>query len=215
MLQRIREQSASNGFGRALELFRRASCDDSTAASTRTRTEIEHVVGATDCLLVMLHHQQRISFRRQAIQRVEQDAIVTRMQADGGLIQDVTHALQIRAELSRESNALRFAARQRRRGTIEREITQAYVFQERQARVDFRQHVASDLALATFQLEAVELLAHDRDRLRRERGDRLTTETNVACDWVQALTFAVLARLRLILEPFVPPDLLAALFLVE
>jgi hypothetical protein len=42
------------------------------------------------------------------------------MQADGRLVEHVAHALQVRAELRREPDALRLAARERRRRAIER-----------------------------------------------------------------------------------------------
>ena len=48
------------------------------------------------------------------MQRIEQHPVVARMQADGRLIKDVTDAAQVRAELRRQPDALRFAAGQRR-----------------------------------------------------------------------------------------------------
>jgi hypothetical protein len=41
------------------------------------------------------------------------------VQADGGLVEHVAHALQIGAELRREADALRFAARKRWSGAIQ------------------------------------------------------------------------------------------------
>ena len=51
-------------------------------------------------------------FLAQRSQRLEQTNIIARMQTDGGLIQNVKHAAQIRTELRRQTNALRFAAAQ-------------------------------------------------------------------------------------------------------
>ena len=44
---------------------------------------------------VMLHDDERVPVRRQLLERVQQNLVVARMQADGGLVQHVAHALQI------------------------------------------------------------------------------------------------------------------------
>ena len=61
-----------------------------------------------------------LPFALELRERVEQDAVVARMQADGRLVEDVADAAQVRAELRREPDALRFAAGERRRGAVER-----------------------------------------------------------------------------------------------
>ena len=90
---------------------------------------------------------------RELRQRVEQDLVVARMQADGRLVEHVAHALQVGAELRREADALRLAARQRRRGAVEREIAEAD--RSRNARRDLisasRSRAIS--ALAPFELQ--------------------------------------------------------------
>ena len=67
-------------------------------------------------------------------ERVEQHRVVARMQADGGLVEDVADAVQVGAELRGEPDALRLAARERRRGAVERQVAQADVLEEVQAR---------------------------------------------------------------------------------
>ena len=57
---------------------------------------------------------------RQLGQRVEQHLVVARVQADGGLVEHVAHALQVGAELRGQADALRLAAGQRRRGAVQR-----------------------------------------------------------------------------------------------
>ena len=48
----------------------------------------------------------------QRSQRFEQPDIIARMQANGWLIQHVKNAAQVRAELRRQANPLRFTATQ-------------------------------------------------------------------------------------------------------
>ena len=140
------------------------------------------MIGTPDRVFVVLDDQQRIALGREAIERVEQNAIVARMQTDGRLIEDVTHALQIRTELRREPDALRLASGQRRRRAIQREIAETDVFEKRQARVDLGQHVARDVLFAPLQLQPGAQSPHVRDRSRSDRGDRLTAKAHVARD---------------------------------
>src|ERR1700736_1052281 len=96
----------------------------------------------------MLDDDQRVALGPQPIQGVEQDDIVPWMQSDGGLVEHVADALQIRAQLSGQSNSLRFAARQRRRRPVELQVAQADIAEESRARSEFRQQIARNVALA-------------------------------------------------------------------
>ncbi len=77
-------------------------------------------------------------------QRVEQDAVVARMQADGRFVEDVADALQVGAELGGQADALRLAARQGGRRAIERQVAQTDFLEEAQARAQFGDDVAGD-----------------------------------------------------------------------
>jgi hypothetical protein len=138
-------------------------------------------------------------------QRVEQDAVVARMQADGRLVEDVADALQVGAELGGQPDALRLAARQRRRGAVERQVAEADLAQEGQAaQLDRMSRAIS--ALAAGELQAGE-----------EALDRPSTGRAVrsAIDWSRKRTASATgsgARRRRRgrrplrpLEPFVPP----------
>jgi hypothetical protein len=74
--------------------------------------------------------------------------VVARVQADGRLVEDVADAAQVGAELRGEPDALRLAAGQRGRGAVERQVAQADLRQESQARAEFGDQVACDLGLA-------------------------------------------------------------------
>ena len=214
MAQRLRQQASGDRLRRALQLVRGSRRDDPAAARARAGSEIDDVVGAPNRVFVVLDDEQRIALGGETGERVEQDAVVARMQPDGRLVEDVAHALQVRAELRRQPDALRFAARQRRRRTVERQVAEADLFQERQPRVDFRQHVARDGVLATLQFQCGEHCAHAGDGLRGQRRDRRFAELHVARDLVEPLAFArraYLARVRAL----APPPLLAGLLLVE
>ena len=49
--------------------------------------------GAPDGVVVVFYHHQGIAIAFEPGQRAEQDSVVTRVQADGGFVQDVADAL--------------------------------------------------------------------------------------------------------------------------
>jgi hypothetical protein len=66
----------------------------------------------------------------QVEQGVDQAGVVALVQADRGLVEDVQHAHQARADLRRQPDALCLAARQRRRRPVEGQVVEADVEQE-------------------------------------------------------------------------------------
>ena len=120
MLQWPGKEAAGDRGGVLLELVDIAHGDDFATANAGAGSQVDHVIGAADGVLVVLHDDQRVAVLREQGQRVEQHLVVARMQADGGLVEHVAHALQVRAQLSGQADALRLAARQRRRGAVQR-----------------------------------------------------------------------------------------------
>ena len=103
----------------------RAAGHQFAAEAARAGAEIDHVVGALDGLGVVLDHQHRVAQVAQAGQRVEQAAVVARVQADGGLVEHVEHAAQLGADLRGQADALRLAAGERVRGAIQAQVIEA------------------------------------------------------------------------------------------
>ena len=66
------------------------------------------------------------------------------VQADGGLVENVEHAAQLGADLCRQANALAFAAGERCRRAIERDIAEAHGVEKLEALADLMQHAAGD-----------------------------------------------------------------------
>ena len=81
-----------------------------TTELARAGPEIDDMRGAAYGVLIVFNHQQGVALGLQFFERVEQDAVIARMQAYGRLVQDVAHTAQIRAQLRREADALRFAS---------------------------------------------------------------------------------------------------------
>ena len=92
-------------------------------------------------------------FSRKAVSVSSRRKIIARMQADGRFVEDVKNAAQIRAELRRQPNALRFAAAQRLRRTAQREITEPDVLHELEALLNFRHEIGGDRFLVAAKTE--------------------------------------------------------------
>ena len=137
------------------------------------------------------------------------------MQADGRFVEDVTDAAQVGAELRREADPLRFAAAQRRRGAVEREIRQADLVEKPQARLQFRDDVAGDLRVASAQFECAEMSLRFGDRPRRHLRDVHVLELHRQRFRTQPLSVTGGAGAFLAFEPFVPPDFFAGVLFVE
>ena len=113
---------------------------------------------------------------RSVLQRRQQPVVVALMQPDRRFVQDVEHADERRADLRRQTDALRFAARERRRRTREIQIAEADVGQEAQPRADLFEDLVRDLRFALGWLEVAEELLGALDRHLRDVVDVLAAD---------------------------------------
>ena len=95
------------------------------AQTARAGTEIEHVVGVADGVFVVLDDQHGVAQVAQFFQRLDEAVVVALMQADGGLVENVEHAAQPRADLRGQPDALALAAGERGGVAVEREVVEA------------------------------------------------------------------------------------------
>ena len=93
-----------------------------TATNARTGPEIDQVVTLTHRIFIMLDHDNRVPQITKMLKRVDQPVIVTRVQPDRRLVQNVQHADQSGTDLSGQANPLSLTARQGRRGAVEHQI---------------------------------------------------------------------------------------------
>ena len=152
-------------------LVGRAHRDHVPAQLARAGPEIDHVVGGPHGLLVVLHHQHRVAEVAQALERVEEPAVVPLVQADGGLVQDVEDTDQARADLGGEADALAFPARERRRGPVQGQVVEPDLGEEAEALADLLEYPARDGHLALGQGQRVEELARRLDGEPHHVGD--------------------------------------------
>ena len=189
--------------------------DHFAAQPTCAGTEIDHVIGTQDGVFVVFDHQQGVALVAQLHERVEQHLVVARMQADGRLIQHVTHAAQVRAQLRSQPDALRLAAGQRRCSAIQRQIAEADFTQEMQPAVQFADHVTRNVGISSSQRPRADRRRQRAHGLRRKLRDRLAEQLHMARHRIQPFAVAGRAGFRFLLLPLVPGRLFTGLFGVE
>ena len=108
----------------------------------------DEVVGVEHGVLVVFHHDDRVADVAQLLERLDEALVVALVQADAGLVEDIEDACQLRANLRGQTDALRLAARQRRRGTVHAEVVDADVEEEMHALVDFSQNLLGNIVLS-------------------------------------------------------------------
>ncbi len=121
---------------------RRIETDDFAAAGARSRTDVEQAVGRKHDLRVVFDHDQRVAGIAQLVHHADDAAHVARMQADRRFVEHEQRVHQGRAERGCEIDPLHFAAGQRARLPVQRQITQAHLVQVVEPRADLAdQHV--------------------------------------------------------------------------
>src|SRR5439155_222108 len=92
--------------------------------------------------------QHRVAARAEQLERVEQHGVVARMEPDGGLVEDVAHAAQVRAELRGEPDALPLAPRERVGAPVEGQVREPDLGEEAEARQDLLERPLGDRRFA-------------------------------------------------------------------
>ena len=141
------EVVAGERAGRRHDLLRRALGDHAAAVLAGARPHVDDVVGGAHRLLVVLDDDHGVAEVAQAEQRVDEAPVVALVQADRGLVEDVEHADERRADLRGQADALRLAAGERRRGALQVEVADADVVEEAQPLGDLLDHAPADEAL--------------------------------------------------------------------
>ncbi len=137
-----------------------------------TGAEVDHVIRATDGLLVVFDDQYGVAEIAQVFERGEQASVVTVMQTDGGLIQHVEHAAKFRADLGREADALSFAARKRGSRPAQRNVAEPNLVQKLKAFGDLMHDATGNRFFAARQLDLARRFQRARDRQRGEIRNR-------------------------------------------
>ena len=105
-----RQELPGERLGNLRDLIGGALRDHVAAVLTGERADVEHMVGGAHRVLVVLDDQHGVAEVAQTLERRDQLVVVALVQADRGLVEDVEHAHQRRADLRRQADPLRLTA---------------------------------------------------------------------------------------------------------
>ena len=160
------------------DFVRRAGGDDLATEPAGAGAEVEQAVGTRDHFAIVLDDEQRVAEVAKLLQRGDEPRVVARVEADRRLVEHVQHAAQAAADLAGQSNALGFAAGERRRRAAEREVVEADVDQEREPVFDFANQFAGDFLFVGRELP----LLHLRDQFAERRAADLVERAFAEAD---------------------------------
>ena len=103
---------------------------------TRTGSDIYNIISLAHCLLIVFYHDNRVAELTQMLERTDKLAVISLVQADARLIEDVKHACKRRAYLSRKSDSLRFTTRKSTRSSGKVEVIETYADKEVESSLD-------------------------------------------------------------------------------
>ena len=149
-------EAREGGVAVLLQLVRRALEHHVAAMLACSGSQVDHVIGRSNRLLVMLDNNDRVLQVAEARQRIEEAPVVALVQADRRLIEHVEDTGQAGADLCREADSLPLSARQRGRAPREREVPNADIVQEMEPILDLAQDAACDDLLARGRLQPLE-----------------------------------------------------------
>ena len=122
------------------------------------------MIGRANCFLIVLDHDDGVTEIAQPPQRGEEPRVVTLMQPDAWLIENIKNAGQPGPNLGGQSDSLRFAARKRSALAIEREIIEPDLHEKLQTRIDLSNDIRHDVALLFREMEAPDIVRGRVDR---------------------------------------------------
>ena len=140
-----REVLAGQGLFVLLDLLRVPFRDNGAAVQPGAGAHVDHVLCGPDHVLVVLDHEHRVPEVAEGPEGLDQFPVVALVEPDGGLVEDVEDAHQVRADLGGEPDPLGFPARERPGVPGEREVPEADLLQEVEPGPDLLDDLVRDL----------------------------------------------------------------------
>ena len=138
--------------------------DDFAAPYTGTRPKVDEIVGGSHRIFIVLHDHDGVAKISQVLQRVDQAIVVTSVQTDRWLVENIKHAHEPRTNLTGETNPLRFTTRKRRGGSVERQIVETHVEQESEAVANLFERFGGHIGLHVIEFQLRKEVANLSDR---------------------------------------------------
>jgi hypothetical protein len=126
---------------------KRTAENDPAALFAGAQAHIDDRVGDADHVRIMFDDQHGVALIAQLAQDRDQSLVVARVQPNRRFVEHVEGVNQRGPERGREINALRLAARERRRQPIERQVIESHVAEETKPLPDLPQDLVGDRGL--------------------------------------------------------------------
>ncbi len=84
--------------------------DDFPAETAGPGTQVDKMIRRGDGVFVVLDDDEGVALVAEGDEGFEEGGVVARMEADGGLVEDIEHSAEVGAELGGEADALGLAA---------------------------------------------------------------------------------------------------------
>ena len=148
------EISRGKRFAALRKLAARAGEEQFPAMFARAGAQIDDVIGGGNRVGIMLDDKNRVPEVAQALQDFDQAMRVARMEADRRFVENIERANQMRAEGSRELDALRLAAGKCGSKAVQRQVVQADFVEKAKALANLFENLVGDGGLLDAQFEA-------------------------------------------------------------
>ena len=120
------------------------------------RPDVHDVVRRQHGVLVVFYHDDRIPQISQVLEGPQKLVVVSLVQADTRLVQNIAHSHQSRTDLGRQPDSLGLSAGQRRCRPRQCQIIQSHVDQKAHSGLDLLEDLMADLLLSGRQLQIVQ-----------------------------------------------------------
>ena len=214
--ERLREEAAGDRGGMRHQVGGGACRDDLAAAAARAGAQVHDVLGAAYRLLVVLDHEQRVALGLQAAPAWRAGC---GCRADAGRWWARRGCSTRRAGWSPAAPRAVCAAPRRRRAWARRgraRGSESPTSRRKARRLrELGDDVPGDIRLSSLEADIAEEFLDGRYGHPGQIGDGMTPEPHRQRGRIQSIPVARSAGNRLAFVPVVPPDLLAALLLVE
>jgi hypothetical protein len=154
------------------QVLERAREHHAPALLARPEAQIDNRVADANHVLVVLDDQHGIALVAELPEDVDEAQIVARVQTNRRLVEHVQRIDERRAERGRQIDALRFAAGQRRRQPVERQVIEPHVAQELEPLLDFLEDLVADGRFLFGQLQRLKELLGFANRVGGNLIDR-------------------------------------------
>ena len=161
---------------RLLDLVERPFRHHFATVLASPRPQVDDPVRLAHRFLVVFDQQDGVAEVAHSLERLEQLGVVSLVQADRGFVQHIEHTLQLAADLGGQPDALAFSSGERPRCSVQVEVTETDILEERQPIGHLLQNLAGYLPLLRGQPQTADHPPQVADGHRGQVVDRAAAD---------------------------------------